>query len=306
MLRVLWRYLCNMMTQVRNKLVPKQDKGRMIRNSVRKHLHAALEITSNTNLSTEGKVHEFRKAVKRARALLRTSKFSMDPQEYETINEIMANSARLLTHQRESTVNLKIFLRFSEKHRHELSGDFTTRISTYLSKEVIHAYSDVQKNAEIKTLDRSVDLLRYAEHLLSTSRSVTANLNQINSAILASWEKAKDLFKSAQASQDTEIIHKWRKYVKQLLFQIRFAPHSLQIPKTESDVYEKISDELGEDHDLAILEEFINANIQMTEQERTQYRALIEQDRYRIQQKAFRRGEKVFARQPDLVPAIES
>jgi CHAD domain-containing protein len=114
------------------------------------------------------------------------------------------------------------------------------------------------------------------------------------------YRNAKQRMRAAARSRDSEHLHDWRKQVKYLWHQLQMLQPAWPGMLGElADQAHKLADHLGDDHDLAVLQEKITAHPDVFEgNDRDALIAVLESRRKQLQDKAFRLGARIFAEKP--------
>ena len=273
----------------------KEKLENILRELLVSQITMSIDLGKDDTISDEVRVHELRKAIKRSRALLLLLKPALDEKTYLSLDALFGKSAHLLADQREATVNLQTFINLINNSRDSLPLDLKNQILERLSIKVNHAYNLSLNNlpSQLKTC------------LLSLNRSKTKILSlplhqldekNLSALLKKSYKKASKLYKDARSSRDTEIIHKWRKLNKHLLYQLKLLPLAKD-RKTNSiiSILVELSNTLGNEHDLAIMEEYLQANFSFKEEEERQMDLIVLKERNRLQKEAFKLGAKLYA-----------
>jgi CHAD domain-containing protein len=113
--------------------------------------------------------------------------------------------------------------------------------------------------------------------------------------IKKTYHKTAKLYNDARSSLDTEIIHKWRRFNKHLLFQLKLSPFRTNNNTSKMiSSLEELSDILGAEHDLAIMEDYLKDNFNLSKEDQQQIHLIVSKERSRLQKTAFAIGAKLF------------
>ena len=299
MLRRLLKYLYTMLVSVKTYLSAPPDIAPKWRNAIELQFSEVLNLQNNTGIKPEQQVHELRKAVKRIRALLRASKLLFLPKVYEDLDELLAEAARELTFHRESVVNRDTFTRLCKKLGEECPDELMKKVHGVLLIEIHNLYTENKKSTGRK-LDESFQLLQQAAFGIHSCSMQSMSQKYMDNQLQKSYLKALRLFNDAYHTLDPEVIHSWRKVVKNLLFQLKFSPHSFALSQQTLDLYDRLTDTLGNEHDLFVLEEYIVKNAELSQAELSQVHKWIFRERNQLQREAFAQGRIIFE-EPSLV-----
>jgi CHAD domain-containing protein len=208
------------------------------------------------NIPANQTVHELRRSFKRLRALLR---FFRDVPDTSTVlieNEIR-NFGRLLAPLRESAVNVDLFDK-------EVSGN------KLIPERKIRNARDklVRKNKQFMEKGFVGNNLHHTIHFYFThfESALTANGNELPSKgqlcreVSDSYAKSYRIFHDLPANPHPEEWHELRKKLKRLWYQLDFIRflHPRYF-KMKTDQLNKITDQLGDDHDYHVFSEDLKA-----------------------------------------------
>ncbi len=225
------------------------NAGKRLVEAIKKQLERIEYFSSAANVSPNLAVHEMRKSFKRLRALLLF--YDEYPEEFPQEFCIqIKNYGRLLSAMRESYVNIQIFERLTENNN--LIAD--RKIKT--AKEKLQA-----KNREI--IDNSFFGSEDFKNLLLFTKALEQQVfrmeidrpSQIQLAkqLVISYQKAYDCYQIIGNDSDGDEIHNLRKKLKRLWYQFDLIQYlHPRYFRLKSDQLNKITEQLGEDHDLFV------------------------------------------------------
>ncbi len=259
--------------------------------------HAFL-LHDSTDYSQEILVHEYRKIIKRVRALLRLIIPGIDEKTYVGLDSLLGRTGNSITHQRESTVNLRSFLLLEEFSNEKLPETLKSSALDLLTREFKIAYNNDQGMLKNK-LAGIVFQLKSIKDKLERISLFEYSSEQFINCLKKSYAKTMQLYHDSIHTSETEVIHKWRKLSKYLLFQLKYSPVELMNAGKLIDDLDSITDILGKDHDLAVLENFITQNIDLTTEESNAFHKVIDNTRLKLQKNAFVIGKSIFTKPVD-------
>lgn len=235
------------------------NAGKRLVEAIKKQLERIEYFSSAANVSPNLAVHEMRKSFKRLRALLLF--YDEYPEEFPQEFCIqIKNYGRLLSVLRESYVNIQIFERLTENNN--LIAD--RKIKT--AKEKLQV-----KNREI--IDNSFFCSEDFKNLLRFTKSLEQQVvlmeidrpSQIQLAkqLVISYQKSFNCYQLVGNNSDGEEIHDLRKKLKRLWYQFDLIQYlHPRYFRLKSDQLNKITEQLGEDHDLFVfLNDLKNDNL---------------------------------------------
>ncbi|MDB6122574.1 MAG: domain containing protein [Pedosphaera sp.] len=241
-------------------------------------------------------VHGVRKDLKKIRAVPRLIRDRLGKRVYQQENGRFRQIARALSTQRDAEVLLKTVDEFKATHR---------------EKSMKVALEKVQKEVRKRYEENSHHGLKWKTNLeknLKTARRRTGEwpLQGIKPADLCcgikkSCEKGQEGLHAAELVRSKENLHDWRKRVKDLWYQLRLLEPlwSKKLERIASQL-EKLSEKLGEDHDLVMLEEAAQS-AHLNEAELKLLSGAIAIRRKHLQEAAFRLGRKLYAEKPGVL-----
>jgi CHAD domain-containing protein len=208
------------------------------------------------NIPAGQTVHELRRTFKRLRALLRFFNEIPDTPAILLQKEIQ-NFGKLLAPLRESTVNVDIFER--EVSVNQLLPEKRIRNA----REML-----VQKNKHLlergfreNNLNNTISsFLRDFETVLSANSRELPARGHLFQELRQSYLKSFILYKQLPVNPHPEEWHELRKKLKRLWYQLDFIRflHPRYV-KLKTDQLNKITDQLGDDHDLHVFSEDFKA-----------------------------------------------
>lgn len=239
----------------------------------------------------EAAVHDVRKRCKEFRALARLVRSSLED-EFDRINRLVGDAADALAGFRDAHAVLGTFddLRAAGAHDPEL--------------DAVRAALAVQAQTATRDLHAGDPRIGRAHELLTEARRIVDGWHAddsfatLRTGIDTTYRHGRRDLRRARKRPTDHRLHEWRKSVKHLWYQTRLvqraAPSALQ-PFVAS--LDDLAEALGDDHDLAVLVEQLEADPErfggMSKVERAVRLARSQQDSLR--HRAFRLGATVYA-----------
>jgi CHAD domain-containing protein len=114
-----------------------------------------------------------------------------------------------------------------------------------------------------------------------------------------SYRRGRNRFSEAAEAPSDERLHEWRKRAKDLRYQVRILERAdrARLVDLEDDLH-RLTDHLGDDHDLILLRERAQRSTEGTEAERAELLELIDSRRGELQLEAFALGERLYDAKP--------
>lgn len=242
---------------------------------------------------SEEDIHQIRTTIKKLRALLRLIRPAVEPALFDRENERLRTAAGLLS-----------FARDTEVARGTLK---TLPVSDEIDKDAVQSVlSGLESRAKIPTdLDatlgevrRRVEQTRRNLHRLSLRGSERAILE---TGLRAVYRQGRKRMKVAIAQGRDDAFHRWRIRAKNLYYELQFLEsvwprrlHRLVSQLTQ------LQDEIGLDHDAAVLREWLNKmpeNFGGREKVERVVRCLDNQTR-ELRKTAIPLGQKIWSQKP--------
>ncbi len=240
-------------------------------------------------------IHEIRRSLKKMRAFIRLIKPVYKSEEFKQLNDILGKINKILAEVRESRVNIQIFGKILPKLEKKLMNGTLELVHKYLQNECTQKESNIHKLNEI--LDEVKSQLREFIQIINAVDMQKISFQEIVEGIVSVYKSGKKLLKDSVKTEETEIVHTWRKYVKHLQFELSFIKNYLSDYYLDQiDKLQQISNFLGEEHDLVVLSNHIENHLQneLTAQEVYQIINIINRRRNKLRKKAFKLGRTVF------------
>jgi CHAD domain-containing protein len=245
---------------------------------------------------SDADIHDARKLLKKSRAALRLLRGAIGEIAYRRENTTLRDAARPLGVARDSKVSIVALDDLVERHDSALGSLKLDKFRRVLRREQTstrHAITLAMVNRQRKVL-REVE--RRSERWIMKGddwRVIGAGLERM-------YRRAKKRMKAAASSRDGEDLHDWRKQVKYLWHQLQILQPAWPGPLGElADQAHQLADDLGDDHDLAVLRSKVTAQVEAFEGR--DYEALIavlDRRRKQLQDRAFKLGARVFEEKP--------
>jgi CHAD domain-containing protein len=277
-----------------SELNPDKSGLREVRRILVEWIAAATAILAKKKV-TDTDIHEARKQLKKARAALRLLRGSIGEIVYRRENVALRNAARPLGVARDSRVLVSA-----------LEALVGRRKSTKLDKfrRLLRQEQTQSRRALTKTLiAKQRTVLRAVMKRSERWRMQGDDRVVIGDGLRRSYRRGRKRLALAMDSRDTELLHDWRKQVKYLWHQLQILQPLLPgRSRALASRCHKLSEILGDDHDLAVLRRKIASHAQAFERTQDLDELLRRLDRRRVQlqDKAFALGSQLFGDKPQL------
>ncbi len=281
-------------------LKPDESLRKGIRRIARKQMDDALgELTGAHEGSRDEAVHEARKGFKRIRAVLRLVRPVIGEKTYRGENTCFRDAGRPLTEVRDARILIETVDSLAEHFREHVSG---------------RTFGDVRKalQANLRAVRRRVlddedafavvaDAVREARERVKDWADVSDKWSSLGEGLEDVYRRSSQAFAEAGADPSVENLHEWRKQAKYLRYQLEVLrpvwPERMEELAGEAD---RMSDLLGDDHDLAVLRQALTGEPERfgDEGDVEVLLALIDRRRAELEQEAGLLGERFFQDRP--------
>lgn len=265
-----------------------------LRRIAQKQLQFARDhLAGRTQAAPAEAVHEARKHFKKLRGLLRLVRPALSEKVYQRENAALRDLGRALALARDAQVRL-------DRCRELLAGaDAKTvkaaqAVMKRLEAELGEAPVAPGRGDPHELLGELGRALRRAERWKLSATGYGAlgpGLEQV-------YARGRKALERCRQQPGDEALHDWRKHVKYLMYQLRLLqriwPEMLRPLEEQLD---KLSDLLGEDHDLAVLADWF-AGLGDKSKPPASLQARLNARRAELQQQAIRLGRRLFAEKP--------
>ncbi|MDB6021502.1 MAG: hypothetical protein JWQ04_1359 [Pedosphaera sp.] len=239
---------------------------------------------------TEKAIHEARKDLKKARAVLRLVRNELGGRVYRRDACRLRNVAHALATQRDVEAQLKTVEKFLGRHRGRNIRAAWLKLSRFLRERRRKLLN--QKNGDGKKL--TADLCATRRHIKHWPVD-EIKWHDLACGIRRTYERGLQAFRVAARARTPANLHEWRKRVKDLWYQSRILkPVQQEAITAFADRLKRLSDYLGDEHDLFMIEESAkNAGLDCGELEAVS--RLVCTHRAKLQEQAFELGRRLYS-----------
>ena len=267
---------------------------------LRKQVEGALESLAKARVSDED-VHKARRSLKKARAALRMLRPGIPDAQYRSLNTTLRDAARPLSQVRDSKVLLDTLHGLEERYGEPAHSLKLAGFKQVLNQErtaLAHQVTAAKTGA-----------LAHSRRMLRESLQVIARLPvgkkdhwmTFGEGLRRVYRKARRAMAEAHQKQEAATFHEWRKEVKYLRYELELLePLWPGVIGELADQAHKLSDYLGDEHDLTVLGEAVTAKRDLIRDEASQSAllALIAKRQRELREKALLLGPRLFADKP--------
>jgi CHAD domain-containing protein len=243
-------------------------------------------------------IHESRKSLKRLRALLRVSRDALGDDTYCRENVLFRQAGRQLSSARDSKVLVETLNGLGNRAGDELAPDALTPLRSHLESKHERALETIGRNGAVKAV---LAELQSARDRTARWTLEVEGFDALSPGIERIYRRGRKRMRAVASDPSTENLHEWRKRVKDFwhLCQISRPAAPKKLKKLGKDAHH-LSDLLGEDHDLAVLRDYVEAHPSSLPsiEVRATLQALIDRRRRVLQQEALEVGAVVYRQKP--------
>ena len=269
----------------------KEPPGHALRRVCRRHVERALHGLRRSGHPEA--VHHVRKEIKKLRALFRLTRGLLSGAEYRKTAKILRLASKPLAASRDARVIRKAMESLTGRTR----GKFTrihSALAAFSRREQQRLVDDDAGAVVRRLLVQTRDQLGRLDPEGSDWAEIKPRLKQ-------SYTRGRKACQLAIRQPTAEHFHEWRKQVKIFWYQLDFlCPKWPAKTKALLRRLEKLSDTLGDDHDLVLLDQFVMKQCPGSA-ETANLRQLIEARRRTFALRARRLGSNLYAETPGPV-----
>jgi CHAD domain-containing protein len=282
------------MPQLRRTATRRRLDARTIRAAVCEQLETTLNQLNASELSDQD-IHNARKCIKKTRAMLRLLRDVLTAQTYRRENAALRNAARPLSATRDAkvlidAVDALVAKKVVSKHSVDALRTALLNDRARLQRRVVSRRSVARSRQALRTVHT-----RAARWPLARDDGLL-----LIHALRRTYKRARRGMSAARDEPTAENLHEWRKQVKYLWHEMQMLEplRPGEVGELASRLH-KLSDHLGDDHDLAVLCGKVHAHPEaMTKAAARKVRHCIDEQRAALQEKAFALGKRLFADSP--------
>jgi CHAD domain-containing protein len=267
---------------------------KIVRQQLRRAAHA---LTTSASDEFRSAVHESRKSVKKVRAVAACLK-QAGARLPRRDRRRLKSAARALSRVRDSTAIIETFDRVHRRYSKQLP-EHTYEI---LRRGLVGARDRREARAR-----RDGVVAEAAERLekmrLSAKEWTSPSIKwpDVIAIVTASYRQSRNAMKRARATGQSATLHRWRKEVKTLWYQLRLArPLTTGVAPLISEL-NRLETELGDDHNLVVLGATLRGcrDLRSMREEMRQIVRLAAGMRQPLRRRAFALGRRLHVRKPE-------
>lgn len=261
----------------------------------REQLQKAVAEYGDAEIDRHETVHQVRKRCKKLRGLIRLVRPQFED-TYDAENAVFRDAAKELSKYRDAHSLVEtaeeLFQHCEEKQKQKIVRTLLGRLKGR-RRQVTQ-----QKNDLNSELEEFVSTITDAQKRVSDwNLNKKKGFKAVRDGLKKTYTRARKAMKTAFSDPSAENFHEWRKRVKYHWYHMRLlrdcAPKKLG--KRESDA-DHLSDVLGDDHDLHVLKEVVQAEPVLDETARRLLNEVINARQYELRSEAEEYGERLFGK----------
>ncbi|THD02948.1 hypothetical protein B1810_10085 [Panacagrimonas perspica] len=250
-----------------------------------------------TKRITDHRIHQARRALKKARAALRVLRPALGERSYRLENVSLRDAGRHLSPLRDAKAALETFEALTTRFADRLKGFDLEPLKRALELELV-SVRRTMRPPSVPVL-ACIDLIQI--HRERSRGALPTGLTLDAMALKKIYRKGRKMFIAATQAGTPEALHEWRKQVKYLLNAVEAVQAELG-RRAEKLLRRagKIADLLGEDHDLAALMAIANGeNAEpLADDAKQALAATVAHRRSKLQRRAVHHGDRAYKHKP--------
>lgn len=234
-------------------------------------------------------VHDARKAVKKERALVRLVRGAVPRGARRQENRALREAARGLSGARDAEVLVETLDGLAERY----AGMVPATAFTAVREPLVRARSEARAQlADPQLPETAADRLEAAGRRIAVLPMRGTGFAALMPGLSLTYRRGRRAFGAARSDPAAERLHAWRKRVKDLWYQLRLLSDvGGEIVAGHAKDAHALADLLGDEHDLAVLREALDALPALADD----VVALIDRRRAELAAEAFGLGRRVYA-----------
>jgi CHAD domain-containing protein len=257
---------------------------------------AALELSEGVNTGPVSAIHAARKAIKKERSLLRLARGAMPREQRRRENAALREAGRCLSGVRDSDVLIASVDQLSKRFSGQLPAATFRKVRGQLETR----RSAKRRNGSVSVVDpQALQELTAIGARMDDWQLRTGGWKALETGLVRSYTRGRGAFARAASRGEMEDLHAWRKRVKDLWYHDRLlAPTCGPTVRGQAKDLDRLSDLLGDDHDLALLRRKLTHDNTSIAVDIEAVLNLIDHRRTELQTEAIHLGHRLYAETP--------
>jgi CHAD domain-containing protein len=276
------------------------DPSKPVIDALRRHVENAHCKLLDAQAGSDQSVHDARKSLKQARALLRLLRGALSPDEFGDINARLRDAGGEVSEVRDAIALDEAFAHLTQRGHSsaKVVVETANRVQAALSARRAAKVNSLGADGNLRkrNLERLADICEWIEGFSGRAEEI-----DLKKDIRRQFKTTRRALRLAKRSSDTRSLHEWRKQVKYLYNAILdvMPANSKQADRFVKRA-EMLSDFLGDEHDLAELNRWLNGldDPGLRVDQRDQIRKVISVQREHLRLRAWRVSRRLFTGTP--------
>ncbi len=250
---------------------------------------------------SDEEIHAARKSLKKARATLRLLRDAVPRTAYHRENTALRNAARPLSAARDARVLLDTLDGLEKLYGEPARQSIPAAFRDELTREQDGARRAVTTPRGSSPKSIRLSSLMEARRRIARWRVAAHGWQEIGKGLRRVYGNGRKAMKQARRTPLPDCLHEWRKQTKYLWHQLQVLQPMCPAPIGElADQCHKLSDYLGDDHDLAVLREKVVAHSKCFSGPggSAALLALIDRCQKQLREKALLAGDRIYDEKP--------
>lgn len=263
--------------------------AKVLQRASRQRLGAALRCLQKPK--GPASIHGARKEIKKLRALFRLLRGEIRPAPYRKGVKALRAAADCLAATRDARVMLKAFETLTGP-----GAQSYARIGKALAK---HSRREARRFRRDDAVSLALALLEKTDRRLAGIKIKVSDWPGILPGLTRSYQKGREGWRKADGQPQPETFHEWRRRVKDLGFYFRLLqPICSAATQAAVEEFELLAEQLGDDHDLFMLHEFVAEHCRKHADEVNALNRLITTREEKLRAAALKLGARLYAETP--------
>ncbi len=270
------------------------DSGRRFQRMLNEQVGGAVDLLSKAHTEPT-EIHEARKCMKRARAILRLLRSGLRSSSYRRADRALRDAARLLSATRDGDVVIRLIDALTLLPEAEDAKLLLARLRAPLLRRHERAESNFSKRRV-----QAIELLRAVIAQSPTWVPISSEWRVIGDGLQRTYRRGRKAYRAAVNEVDDEKLHAWRKQAKYSRYQLESLAEMMPRPMNKQIArLARLEHILGEDHDFALLHIAARQiGPSMPNRGRRRLDELIHHRRMQLQSAAFTLGAALYKPRP--------
>lgn len=233
------------------KLADTRNVAQDLRRCAREEIdHAIEQLNGHGDADRVRAVHETRKSLKKARAVIRLLGEALPPQTRRRDNRALRDVARRLSGTRDFDVMLRTIDTVAERYAGQLPRTVFAQVRSRLEQERASP-TEGRLDDDFYSLAEELRAIGERVHGWSLAKSKPTLLED---GLERSYRRARTTYRRAVQDPTEETLHDWRMRTKDLWYHLRLiTPLAPGVLGGQADDARALSELLGDDHDVLVL-----------------------------------------------------